>query len=244
MRLSNPDLILFDEAMPLADLDSTLGFKSECPPDKKFKVENLFKFRRKRGDLHVSIAAFVIAVFFLFAFWTQTGWQDRKLPDDLSAYAGYQLGLVEIEGRVTRFGRILKQSWVVPMLCLLLLVPAALMNLHQSVKVHRWRKRFMQPTSAYYELSKYAAALEFVLYFITYTISVPILGYLVSTLIFGTFLTWRLGYRSRVWILRGFVCSFVTVVLFRSLLQIKTPVGIWLYDLLPDALRAFMLTYF
>jgi len=183
-------------------------------------------------------------VFFLLAFWTQTGWQDRKLPDELSTYAGYQLGLVEIEGRVTRFGRILKQSWVVPMLCLMLLVPAAWVNLRHSLDVHRWRKRFMQPTSASFELSKYAAALEFVLYFIVYTLAVPILGYLASTVIFGTFLTWRLGYRTRVWIIRGMVCSFVTVILFRSLLQIKTPVSIWLYDQLPGSLRAFMLTYF
>jgi len=244
MRHSNADLILFDEAMPLADLTSASEFRSECPPDKKFKVENLFKFRRRRGDLPVSIVAFFIAFFFLLAFWTQTGWQDRKLPDDLGTYVGYQLGFVEIDGRVPRFGRILKQSWVVPMLCLMLLVPAAFWNMRQSLDVHRWRRRFMLPTSASFEVSKYVAALEFVLYFIVYTVSVPILGYLASTVVFGTFLTWRLGYRSRVWILRGVVCSFVTVVLFRSLLQIKTPVSIWLYDQLPSTLRAFMLTYF
>ena len=244
MRESNAVLSLFDEAMPLADLDSSAGFKSACPPDKKVKVENLFKFRRGRGDLQVSIAAFLVAGFFFVAFWTQTGWQARKLPDELASYAGYQLGLVDLEGRVTRFGRILKQSWVVPMLCLMLLVPAAMLNLRQSLKVHRWRKRFMQPTSAEFELSKYVAALEFVLYFIAYTVSVPLLGYLLATLLFGTFLTWRLGYRTRIWIVRGAVSSFFIVLLFRSLLQIKTPVSIWLYDQLPSALRAFMLTYF
>jgi len=244
MTESNETLNLFDEAMPLADLDSADGFRSACPPDKKVKVENLFQFRRGRGDLQVSIVAFLVAVFFLIAFWTQTGWQARKLPDELGTYAGYQLGLVDIEGRVTRFGRILKQSWVVPMLCLLLLVPAAFLNLRQSLNVHRWRQRFMQPTSAQFELSKYAAALEFVVYFIGYTISVPVLGYLLSTVLFGTFLTWRLGYRTRSWLVRGAVCSFVVVLLFRSLLQIKTPVSIWLYDQLPSALRAFMLTYF
>ena len=244
MKQNNAALNLFDEAMPLSDLDSAKGFKSECPPDKKIKIENLFEFRRGRGDLHVSIVAFLVAVFFLLAFWTQTGWQDRKLPDELGTYVGYQFGLLEIEGRVTRFGRILKQSWVVPMLCLMLLVPAAWLNMRQSLEVHRWRQRFMLPTSASFELGKYAAALEFVLYFIVYTLLVPVLGYLVSTLIFGTFLTWRLGYRSGIWILRGVVCSFATVVLFRTLLQIKTPVSIWLYDQLPTALRAFMLTYF
>jgi len=100
------------------------------------------------------------------------------------------------------------------------------------------------PTSAYFELTKYAAALEYVVYFIGYTLIVPILGYLVSTLVLGTFLTWRLGYRSRSWLLTGFASSFAVVIAFRTMLQIKTPVSIWLYDQLPSATRAFMLTYF
>lgn len=238
------DLLLFEEALPLSDLDSPQGFKSQCPPDKKVKVENLFQFRRGRGDLQVSIVAGLLALFFLATFWTNTGWEDRKLPDDLGSYFGYQLGLADIEGRVTRLGRILKQSWVAPFLCLLVLVPTALWNLSASLRTHRWRQRFLLPTNAAYELSKYAAALEFVVYFIVYTILVPRLGYLLSTLILGTFLTWRLGYRTPVWILRGLACSFVTVLVFRSFLQIKTPGSIWLYDHLPSSARAFMLTYF
>jgi len=247
MRPNQPDnagLLLFDEALPLSDMTSADGFKSECPPDKKIKVENLFDFRRGRGDLQVSVVAAILALFFLGAFWFQTGWAERKLPDDLGAYLSYQLGLADIEGRVPRFGRILKQSWIIPMLCLLVLVPAALWNLRTSFKVHKWRQRFRLPTSAYFELTKYVAALEFVAYFIVYTAVVPILGYLVSTLLFGTFLTWRLGYRSPKWLTRGIICSFATVLLFRTFLQIKTPVSIWLYDQLPSAPRAFMLTYF
>jgi len=241
---NNSDLLLFDEALPQEDINSAAGIKSECPPDKKVKVENLFKFKRRSGDLQVSIVVCLIALFFLAAFWTQAGWQDRKLPDQLGSYVAHQLGIVEMEGRVTRFGRILKQSWVAPMLCLLILVPAALWNLRASFKVHRWRRRFMLPTSARFELAKYAAALEFVLYFIGYVLLVPVLGYLISTLITGTYLTWRLGYRSITWLLRGLLCSFITVVVFRTFLQIKTPVSIWLYDQLPTAIRAFMLTYF
>ncbi|MDE0984731.1 MAG: tripartite tricarboxylate transporter TctB family protein [Yoonia sp.] len=242
--MSNPvsdDLLIFDEALPF---ETEGNFKSECPPDKKIKVENLFKFSRGRGDLPVSIVAAVIAVFFFLAFWTQAGWPDRDIPDSPGTYFAYQLGLADIDGRVTRFGRILKQSWVVPMLCLLVLVPAALWNLRASFKVHKWRKRFMLPTSAYFELTKYVAALEFVAYFIAYTLLVPRLGYLISTMLFGSFLTWRLGYRTRTWALRGMACSFAIVIAFRTLLQIKTPGSIWLYDQLPSVIRAFMLTYF
>ncbi len=239
---SIPDEIyLFQDGLPTG-LEQ--GFKSECPPDKKVKVEDLFKFSRKRGDFQVSIFAAVIALFFFAFFWTQTGWDARKLPDDFGTYMAYQFGLADIEGRVTRFGRILKQSWVAPMLCLVIFVPAALWNLRASWKETAWRKRFLLPTSAYFELTKYVAALEYVAYFIGYTLIVPILGYLVSTVLLGSFLTWRLGYRSLRWTLIGIASGFAVVIVFRTLLQIKTPVSIWLYDQLPSGMRAFMLTYF
>jgi hypothetical protein len=38
--------------------------------------------------------------------------------------------------------------------------------------------------------------------------------------------------------------SFAIVVLFRSLLQIKTPVNIWLYSQLPGGLSSFFKTWF
>jgi len=244
-KISNhEDLLLFDEQVPSEVIDSKKLFRSECPPDKKIKVQDLFEFTRGRGDFHASIAAALAALFFLLFFWSETGWQNRKLPDNLSQYAGFQFGLTDYEGRKARLGTILKQSWVAPMLCLALLVPAAIWNLRASIQVRRWRQRFLLPIEAGYETAKYLAALEFVAYFILYTISIPILGYLLSTLILGVFLTWRLGYRTTKWLLTGLLSSFVIVVVFRTLLQIKTPSVVWLYDQLPSALRVFMLTYF
>lgn len=239
--LTSLDLLLFDEASPR---DADGRFQSECPPDKKVKIEDLFKFSRGRGDLPVSVAAAGIALFFFVFFWTQTGWGDRALPEEFGTYLAHQFSLIEMDGRVTRLGRILKQSWVAPMLCLLVLVPAALWNLRASVKEHNWRKRFLLPTSAYFEVMKYAAALEFVVYFIIYTLLVPVLGYLVSTLLMGTLLPWRLGYRGWTWFTRSLLSSLAVVIVFRTLLQIKTPVSIWLYDQLPTTLRSVMLTYF
>lgn len=237
-------LLLFEEQLPVDLTDSAAQFRSECPPDRVFKSENLFKFRRGRGDFHASVVAAVIALTFLVFFWTETGWENRKLPDNLSNYIGYQLGFNEIEGRAKRLGTILKQSWVAPLLCLLILVPASLVNLKDSWRVRRWRERFLLPIDASYETGKYVAALEYVTYFILYTLSVPWLGYLVSTILLGVFLTWRLGYRTPKWMGIALVSSFAVVVIFRSLLQIKTPVSIWLYDQLPITLRSFMLTYF
>lgn len=238
------ELYLFEEAYPETDLASAKGFRSECKPDKKIKVDDLFRFTRRRGDYHISLVAMLIALFFLVFFFTQTGWQGRKLPDNLGAYLGHQAGIIELEGRVTRFGRILKQSWVIPMLCLLLLVPTAIWNFRNSYKVHQWRKRYLLPTDIRYESSQYLAALEFVAYFIGYTLLVPVLGYLLATVLLGSFLTFRLGYRSPIWILRSLVISIAIVLVFRAFLQIKTPGSIWLYDQFPSATRAFMLTYF
>ena len=76
------------------------AFKSKCPPDKKLKVEDLFKFSRKRGDFPVLIFAAVIALFFLAFFWIKTGWYARKLPDEFGTYIAYQFGLTDIEERV------------------------------------------------------------------------------------------------------------------------------------------------
>ena len=238
---TNLNLALFEDELPF---EKDGSFKSECLPDKKVKIKDLFKFSRTRGDLQVSIVAAAVAIFFFVFFWSQTGWEKRVLPDRLGSYLGHQLGIIELEGRVTRLGRILKQSWVAPLLCLLVLVPAALINLWASFKEHKWRKRFLLPTSAYFEITKYIAALEFVFYFVLYTILVPYLGYLISTVLLGIFLPWRLGYRSRSWMLRSFCSSLAIVIIFRSFLQIKTPVSIWLYDQLPTALRSIMLTYF
>jgi len=245
---SDQDLFLFEEQNPNAsqywpDADG-VAFKSECPPDKKVKVENLFQFKRKRGDLLFSALMLALALFFLAFFWTETGWHKRKLPNEFGVYLFHQLGLIDIEGRVTRFGRILKQPWVAPMLCLLVFVPAAVVNIWSSRFVHQWRKRFHLPTSMHYEAEQWAHALEFVAYFILYTLIVPILGYLLSTVLFGLFLTWRLGYRTRRWMGISFVSCLAIVIVFRSFLQIKTPVNIWLYDQLPIAAKSFMLSYF
>lgn len=237
-------LLLFEEQLPADFEHASPRFRSECKPDRVFKSENLFKFRRGRGDFHASIVVALIALTFLFFFWTETGWQDRKLPENLSNYIGFQFGLTEIDGRAKRLGTILKQSWVVPLLCLLVLVPASLLNLKESWRVRRWRQRFLLPVDASYETGKYLAALEYVVYFVIYTLSVPWIGYLASTIVLGVFLTWRLGYRSLKWTGIALLSSFGVVIVFRSLLQIKTPGSIWLYDQLPSALRSFMLTYF
>lgn len=201
-------------------------------------------FRRGRGDLVFSVIVLLVTMFFLAMFWQESGWEKRKLPEGFGNYLLHQFGIGEYEGNLTRFGRILKQSWVAPLICLLILIPAAVLNLRTSLRTLRWRNRFQQPTSVKFELEQWLRAIEFVIWFIVYTLLVPVLGYLVSTLLLGTLLPWRMGYRSARWMGICVLTSLVIVLLFRTGLQIKTPVNIWLYSLLPTELKGFMQTWF
>ena len=143
-----------------------------------------------------------------------------------------------------RFGKIVKQGWVAPLFCLALLVPAVLINLVFSHRALKRKQRQLAPLRWRYEMSEWLRAVEYILYFIAYTFMVPLLGYLASTLMMGCFLTWRVGYRSWRWMGIALLSSFAMVVLFRSILQIKTPVNIWLYNQMPESASIFFKTWF
>ncbi len=100
------------------------------------------------------------------------------------------------------------------------------------------------PSRIKHELFQWLKSLEFIFYFLIYTNIITIFGYLISTVIFAIFLTTRLGYRSLEWILRSAIAAFIIVIIFRSILQIKTPVNIWLYKFLPQNFEVFMKIYF
>ena len=218
--------------------------RTETPIERRFMAADLFMFRRTRGDFTFSLMMVAFAFLLVFFFPSETGWDARKLPSDMASYLAAQFGLAEPEGRLVRLGKILKQGWVAPLLCLAILVPAALLNLNGSYRILRLRARQRVPWRWQYEMGQWLRALEFIVYFILYTLSVPMLGYLVSTLLMGGFLTVRLGYRGWRWMAIGLSASFGIVVLFRTLLQIKTPVNIWLYNQLPDGLSLFLKTWF
>ena len=219
-------------------------FESRCPPAKRIALRDLLAFRRRPGDAILSGLMAALALLALATFWTHTGWQDRALPDDMATYLGRQFGLLGGEGRLDRFGKILKQSWVGPALCLTVLVPAALLNLRASLRTRRARARYGLPVAPGFELSVWARALEFVAWFIAYTLLVPVAGYLVATLLMGTVLPWRLGYRGPGWLAATAAASLAIVLVFRTGLQIRTPINVPLYALLPRRWEAFMQTWF
>lgn len=92
------------------------------------------------------------------------------------------------------------------------------------------------------EIGFWLRAFEYVGWFMLYVISVPFVGYLPSTIIFAFLLAIRAGYRSRKMLISSVVIAILIVVLFKSFLQVKVPGG-QIYELLPDAIRSFMLTY-
>lgn len=85
-------------------------------------------------------------------------------------------------------------------------------------------------------------SLEYVGYFLIYVFAVPLLGYLPSSLLFALFLCARVGFRSPQAFAAAAAFGISLPVIFRAFLQVKIPAG-QIYELLPDTLRAFALTY-
>ncbi len=93
------------------------------------------------------------------------------------------------------------------------------------------------------EVGMWFKSVEFALWFMAYVVCVPIIGYLLSTMIVCFFLAYRSGYRSRAMLTASVSAGIFVVVIFKSLLQVKVPGG-QIYEYLPGTLRSFMLTYF
>ncbi len=93
------------------------------------------------------------------------------------------------------------------------------------------------------ELLSWVRALEFCVWFMVYVGAVPFIGYLPSTLVFCVLLAIRLGYRSRKLLISAVMVAIGTVVVFKSLLQVKIPGGV-LYEYLPDGIRSFVILNF
>ena len=290
MRSSIPPSSFKTSTAPSALASSTVQrpFRSTIPGEKRFKIENLFKFERGKADLLFSLIVLMFAGLILLSFNKQSMWDHREIPGHDTAdysFADYMIYQAQnavhmsvqaagamsrgeplgekarkrsdpkldpiqrlewpYEGRAPRFGKVLfKAPWLMPLFFVVLLIPAAIFNLWNSWTAARKKAKQQRPNLTLYELSYWARALEYVAYFIAYTLAVPYLGYLVTTLVFIPALAYRQGYRSARWMLIAVVCALAIVLVFRTGLQIKTPNTIWLYDFLPTSARAFMLTYF
>lgn len=92
------------------------------------------------------------------------------------------------------------------------------------------------------ELVFWLKSLEYVVYFLIYVVAVPWLGYLPATMLFAAFLAARTGFHSPQAIGVALLFGAVVAIVFRALLQVNIPAG-RVYELLPDSVRVFALTY-
>ena len=93
------------------------------------------------------------------------------------------------------------------------------------------------------EVGFWLKAAEYVVWFLVYVALVPVIGYLLATILFAVVLTFRLGYRSLTWVAISTLSAIAIVLIFKTFLQVRIPGG-QIYEYLPTALRSFMLTYF
>ena len=94
----------------------------------------------------------------------------------------------------------------------------------------------------YSEIVLWVKSLEYALWFMAYVLVVPIVGYFFCTLVFVYALSWRVGYREKRTLMMAGVISVAIVFVFKGFLSVKIPGG-QLYEIFPDSLRNFMISY-
>ena len=92
------------------------------------------------------------------------------------------------------------------------------------------------------ELLHWCHPIEYAIYFTIYVALVPQLGYLPATLLVFPALTFRVGYRNFKYMLLSLAVGIATVVVFKTLLQVRIPGG-QLYEIFPEQIRNFMILH-
>lgn len=86
-------------------------------------------------------------------------------------------------------------------------------------------------------------SLEYVGWFISYVLIVPIIGYLPATIVLTLLLTLRLGYRSAGILCCAVLFGVTVVLVFKTGLGVRLPAG-QIYQYLPDSIRSFVMVNF
>jgi len=110
--------------------------------------------------------------------------------------------------------------------------------------IHLWRlprRRILHVELQ--EAKRWLQVIEYCAWFIAYVWLVPILGYLISTLVFLPALAFRAGYQNKRMITYSAVIGFSIVVIFKSFLEVKIPGGV-IYEFLPNTVRSFFILNF
>ena len=109
--------------------------------------------------------------------------------------------------------------------------------------LHLWRlKRRRLIALDWQEAKVWVQPLEYLVWFMAYVWAVPIIGYLLASLIFPPLLTYRLGYRDRRLLVASVLFGLATVLIFKGFLSVRIP-GAMIYEFLPSAWRSFFILY-
>lgn len=122
-----------------------------------------------------------------------------------------------------------------PTLSLSGVVLFGLLNAMSRVRVTRTPGRWQ-------EALVWLRSLEFIGWYMLYVLAIPLIGYLLATILFCAGLALRMGYRGRTVVIAALFGLFV-VLFFKTAMNVKIPAGA-VYDLAPDSLRYILLRYF
>ena len=85
-------------------------------------------------------------------------------------------------------------------------------------------------------------SLEFIAWYMLYVAAIPVIGYLLATVMFCALLSVRVGYRGRT-VLWAALFGLFVVLFFKGAMNVKIPGGA-IYELAPEGLRYILLRYF
>jgi hypothetical protein len=104
------------------------------------------------------------------------------------------------------------------------------------------RVRVTRTSGRWQEAAVWVRSLEFIVWYMLYVVAIPLIGYLLATVLFCTGLALRVGYRGRTVVIAGLFGLFV-VLLFKTALNVKIPGGA-LYEFAPESVRYILLRFF
>lgn len=104
------------------------------------------------------------------------------------------------------------------------------------------RLRVTRTPGRWAEAVVWIRSLEFIGWYLLYVWAIPIIGYLLATILFCAVLSLRLGYRGKE---IGYAALFGlgVVLFFKTAMNVKLPGGA-LYEYAPEGLRYILLRYF
>lgn len=183
----------------------------------RHEADEIFLARRHRGDLLFAILMFALSLFLLSQLGSETRWFNR-VP-------------------------LLLQPRFWPAVTLTVLTVFSALYLIGSIRSYRRHHTPGESIAPLAEVVEWLKPAEYAVYFVLYAAAVPLVGYLLATVVFMPLMGRRVGYRKAGPLIGLAVLGLVIVLFFKTGLKVKMPAGA-LYDWFPDAVRNFLIRHF